>query len=88
MKTWTLQDAKARFSELVNRARKEGPQVVARRGEEAVVVLGGQDWHDLTRQGGEKDLVRFFQRSPLADLDPDLFARDRDGNAAAACAEI
>ena len=36
--SWQLQEAKQRFSELVRRAEKEGPQVVTRHGEEVVVV--------------------------------------------------
>lgn len=52
MKTWSLQDAKARFSEVVNRARKEGPQLVSRRGEETVVILDIKDYRKLTRRGG------------------------------------
>ncbi len=78
MKRWSLQDAKARFSELVTRARDEGPQMVARRGEEAVVILGVKDYRELARQGGEKDLARFFRNSPLAGLPPRLFERNPD----------
>jgi antitoxin Phd len=39
MDTWTLQDAKARFSEVVNRAVANGPQVVTRHGANTVVVI-------------------------------------------------
>ena len=39
MAQWQLQDAKARFSELVRAARERGPQTVTVRGESAVVVL-------------------------------------------------
>ena len=45
--TWQLQDAKARFSELVDRAVAEGPQMVTRRGEEMVVVVSVSEWQDL-----------------------------------------
>lgn len=41
---WQLQDAKARFSEVVDRAQSEGPQVVTRRGEDAVVVVSARQW--------------------------------------------
>ncbi len=44
---WQLQDAKARFSELVDRAVADGPQVVTRRGEAAVVVVSVAEWDDL-----------------------------------------
>jgi len=46
---WPLQEAKRRFSELVRRAVHEGPQVVTRHGEEAVVVLSAADYERLTR---------------------------------------
>ena len=39
MNTWPLQDAKSRFSELVDKVLSEGPQAVTRRGAEAVAVV-------------------------------------------------
>ena len=44
---WQLQDAKARFSALVDRAIADGPQVVTRRGEDAVVVVSVAEWNHL-----------------------------------------
>jgi antitoxin Phd len=44
---WQLQDAKARFSELVDTTIKEGPQVVTRRGVEAVVLVPVEEWRRL-----------------------------------------
>ena len=44
---WQLQDAKARFSELVKRAREQGPQHVSVRGEPAVVVVSEEDFARL-----------------------------------------
>jgi prevent-host-death family protein len=44
---WALQDAKNRFSELVQRARREGPQTVTLRGERAAVVLSATDYDAL-----------------------------------------
>jgi prevent-host-death family protein len=44
---WQLQDAKARFSELVKRAREEGPQHVSVRGEPAVVVVSEKEFARL-----------------------------------------
>jgi prevent-host-death family protein len=46
---WPLQDAKNRFSEVVQRARREGPQTVTLRGERAVVVLSAADYDLLVR---------------------------------------
>jgi prevent-host-death family protein len=45
---WQLQDAKARFSELVRRARAQGPQHVSVRGEPAVVVVSEEEFARLT----------------------------------------
>jgi prevent-host-death family protein len=46
-RNWQLQDAKARFSELVKRAREEGPQHVSVRGEPAVVVVSEKEFARL-----------------------------------------
>jgi prevent-host-death family protein len=48
---WPLQDAKARFSELVRRARERGPQHVSVRGEPAVVVMSEEEFARLTSRG-------------------------------------
>lgn len=48
MANWQLQDAKARFSELVDRAEKEGAQVITRRGVETVAVVTIDEWKRLT----------------------------------------
>ena len=50
MHTWQLQQAKSRFSELVELTLTEGPQMVTRHGEEAVVILAA---HDYRRLSGE-----------------------------------
>lgn len=50
MHTWQLQEAKSRFSEVVDLSIKEGPQLVTRRGEEAVVILAVNDYRRLSGQ--------------------------------------
>lgn len=45
---WQLQDAKNRFSEVVNKARREGPQTVTLRGDRAAVVVSAEDYDRLT----------------------------------------
>ena len=47
---WQVQEAKQRFSELMRRARTEGPQVVTRHGEEAVIVIAAADYRRLRDQ--------------------------------------
>ena len=48
--TWPLQDAKARFSELLDKAESQGPQIVTRRGKEAAVVVSVETWRDLEKR--------------------------------------
>ena len=45
--SWQLQTAKQHFSELVERARRDGPQVVTKHGKEAVVVISAEDYRRL-----------------------------------------
>jgi len=47
MRTWPVQDAKARFSEFLDACLLEGPQMVTRRGTEAVVLVSVQEWRRL-----------------------------------------
>lgn len=62
-KTWALQDAKNRFSEVVENALHGKPQVVTRHGEEVVVVVAAKDFKKLSRP--KTSLRTFFCRSPL-----------------------
>ena len=73
-RVWQLQEAKNRFSEVVDEALKKGPQVVTRRGKETVVVLSSADYRRMLVQ--QKKLSRFFSESPLADAGLDL-TRDK-----------
>jgi prevent-host-death family protein len=68
--TWQLQTAKQRFSELVERARNEGPQVVTKHGRDAVVVVAVEDYRRMARE--DRDLISFIQSAPdfaLLELD-------------------
>jgi antitoxin Phd len=60
---WQLQDAKNRFSELVDTAIASGPQMVTRHGEDAVVIVPAKTYRELTRPKGS--LLEFFASSPL-----------------------
>lgn len=66
---WPLQDAKARFSELVRRARSEGPQRVTVHGREEVVVVASEDFRRLKGETSGAALVRAMQASPFRDID-------------------
>jgi antitoxin Phd len=47
MASWQVQDAKARFSELLDATLKNGPQVVTRRGIETAVLVPINEWKSL-----------------------------------------
>ena len=49
MGSWQLQAAKSRFSEFLNAALKEGPQIVTRRGVEAAVLVPMEEWRRMQR---------------------------------------
>lgn len=63
---WQLQAAKQHFSELVSRARRDGPQVVTKHGKEAVVVVSAEEYQRL--RGGGPNLVEFIRSAPDFDL--------------------
>jgi prevent-host-death family protein len=62
--SWQLQDAKARFSEVVRRAKQEGPQHVTVHGREEVVVVGAEDFRKLAGEQTGKVLIDAMQQSP------------------------
>ncbi len=64
---WQLQDAKSRFSEVVERALTQGAQIVTRRGKNAVVVMPFDEYQKLTRQGSS--LTQFLLASPLTGME-------------------
>ena len=58
MGSWQLQDAKSRFSEFLNAALEEGPQVVTRRGIETAVLVPIEEWRRLQgRRPNIKELL-------------------------------
>lgn len=69
MPAWKLEDAEARFSELVRRARSEGPQRVTVHGRDAVVVLAAEEYVRLRPAAPSVDLATLLAGSPLARLD-------------------
>jgi len=66
-RTWTVAEAKAKFSELVEKARASGPQTITRNGRTAVVVVSAEEWERKTRRTG--NLAEFFAESPLRGSD-------------------
>jgi prevent-host-death family protein len=66
---WLLQDAKARFSELVRRVRSEGPQHVTVHGRDEVVVIAAEEFRRLKGDLTGQALIAAMQASPLRDID-------------------
>ena len=66
---WLLQDAKARFSELVRRVRSEGPQHVTVHGRDEVVVIAAEEFRRLQGERTGHALVEALQASPHRDID-------------------
>lgn len=64
MHTWQLQEAKSRFSELVDLTLSEGPQLVTRRGAEVVVVISAPEYRKLQ---GEPSLLAVLNSAPRGD---------------------
>jgi len=79
--TWSLAEAKAKFSEVVEKARTEGPQHVTRNGKDAVVVVAAADWAKRTQPVARPFVealldpaARVLSRKEVGRL----FVRDRD----------
>ena len=72
-----MQDAKARLSEVVKQAERDGPQEITLHGRSVAVVLSRARFEQLSGQAAS--MLDFMQASPLAGLDDDLvFERDTD----------
>ena len=61
--TWTVAEAKAKFSEVIERAMADGPQTITRNGRTAAVIVGADEWQRKTKRVG--NLAEFFAQSPL-----------------------
>jgi len=75
MDHWQLQDAKNRFSEVVQKALENGPQLITRRGINTAVIMSVEDYQQLTKPA--MNIVDFFRKSPLKGSGIDL-TRDKD----------
>lgn len=73
--SWKLQDAKAKFSQVVEKALKTGPQYVTRRGQEAVVILSVKEYQKITTK--KPTLKEFLLSCPKMD-DGFEFERQKD----------
>ena len=72
--SWTVADAKARLSEVIERAQTE-PQIITRHGKPSAVIVSAEEWARKTVRKGT--LAEFLLASPLREADLDL-ERARD----------
>lgn len=63
MKTWTVAEAKAKLSQVIEQAVSGEPQTVTRNGRTAVVIVSAEEWERKTKRVGS--LADFFATSPL-----------------------
>jgi prevent-host-death family protein len=68
--TWSVAEAKARLSELLDHALSDGPQAITRRGREIAIVVSTDEWHRKTSRSG--NLAEFLAASPLRGSDLDI----------------
>jgi prevent-host-death family protein len=80
---WTVADAKARLSEVVEKARRDGPQVITKNGRSTAVLVSIEDWDRKTARSGS--LAEFLLASPLRGTGLDL---DRSKDEAARLASL
>jgi prevent-host-death family protein len=71
---WALQDAKARFSEVVRKAKTEGPQRITVHGREEVVVVSVEEFRRVKGEPTGEALVKLLHDFPLRNI-----SMDRDG---------
>lgn len=60
---WTVAEAKAKFSELIDKTQSDGPQTITRNGRTTAVVVAAEEWQRKTKRKGT--LADFFAASPL-----------------------
>jgi prevent-host-death family protein len=84
MKTWPVQDAKARFSEFLDSCLSDGPQLVTRRGAEAAVLVPIEEWRRLQAQARPSMKALLLAEEPRAEFEVPARGRARRRPPAAA----
>ncbi len=70
MRQWQLQEAKAKFSEVVKLANQEGPQEITMRGQPTAILISLEDFKKIKEK--KPSLVSLMRSSPLAGINLDL----------------
>jgi prevent-host-death family protein len=73
--SWTVADAKARLSEVIEKARRDGPQVITKNGRSTAVLVSIEEWERKIARSGS--LAEFLLASPLRDSGLDI-VRSKD----------
>lgn len=60
---WTVAEAKAKFSAVIDQAQSQGAQTITRNGRVTVMIVAAQEWERRTKRSG--NLAEFFAASPL-----------------------
>lgn len=68
--TWQLQEAKNKFSRVVENALNSGPQIITKRGVEVAIVLSYAEYQRML--ASRQRLSEFFRESPLVGVELDL----------------
>lgn len=80
MQIWPVQDAKARFSEMLDACATDGPQMVTKRGIEAAVLVPAAEWHRM--QNRARPTLKDLLLAPTARGDLEIPARGKVGHRA------
>lgn len=73
--SWSVASAKARFSEMIDQAKTDGPQTITRNGKPAAILVSVEEWERKTARKGT--LGEFFLNSPLRGSGIDLTRDDQ-----------
>lgn len=73
---WSVAQAKAKFSEVLDQAQRNGPQTISRHGRPAAVIVSADEWARKTRRAGT--LAEFLAESPLPHSGLSVARRDDD----------
>lgn len=74
-RTWQLQEAKAKFSQVIDQAIDKGFQVITRHGEPIAVIISKKEFDEYLN--AKDNLIDFFMKSPYPDFDLEI-SRDKD----------
>lgn len=67
---WQLQEAKAKFSKVINEAIQHGPQIITKHGIETALLISIDDYKQISKK--ESKISKFFKSSPLCNVELDI----------------